>query len=243
MSVGRAAVSLERFGEKYTSGLGNISASVQSLSDVHKNFARLLTAISAVQRDSTLVTKGIETLTQTQAEGVEYGNRLSLQVRQASAHSDRMARILSRQFYSIGQCSDLVSSSLSGSSAIKKHAAQTLNITGGLKSTVRAVSMLSVTAAVTKDALNTGDAARYLSLLADSIDTLEKLERTNQTRGPHPAGGSPPAIGLSATAAGTEPGPDVGAELTPEAAAAAKAGGSDDVMLFIDANGRTDKSA
>lgn len=176
LSVGKASDELERFGGVFNSGLANVGRGLEDLTHLTRDFSTLLASVSSVQKEGSSINSALDNLQKLQVDCAESSSRLTSNIRQVTAQTDRMARVLARQYFDLTHCEHLVSSGLAATGTLKRHAGLNLNITGGLKSTVRAASLLSLTQANGDSDQPRFEAMKYLNLLTGTAtETLRDI--------------------------------------------------------------------
>ncbi len=177
-SVVKATTSLTRFGGKYSSGLASISRSLDDLTGLSRDFTQLLQSVGQVHKDGATITSAAENLCKVSGENAVATKQLGTQVRQVTAYSDRLARVLSRQYFELSHAEHLVDGCLRLTAGLSEHAGKSVSATSDLKGALRALSLASFSPAATGEPTSRAEARRFLSILRGSTETLAR--RTGQ---------------------------------------------------------------
>lgn len=208
LSVGKANGTLERFGDVYSHGMSAVGRGIEDLTHLSRDFATLLAAVSTVQKEGSSISSACDTLQKLQTDGGEAVNRLSSNIRLVTAQTDRMARVLARQHFDLAHCEQLVTNGVEGAGTLKRHAGLNLNITGGLKSTVRAASLLGLTQPAGGSSSGL-EALTYLHQLSDTVAALDRQMHSRPEAGAAPLTTAVKVAEAAAPSAVTDLGPKI----------------------------------
>jgi methyl-accepting chemotaxis protein len=182
-SVGHAKGSLDQFSSTYAQCAASANRGMDELQHLSSEFHTVLTRVGQLQKDVSTSHSGLDRLGRIAAQAAEQCSQLNANVRQVAAHSDRSARLLSRQALEISYCQTIAQAAVQQTGALKRSASISLTVTSDLKGAVRAAEML--TGAQASSGAGGGvaaEAARSLLLLTRGTETLERLAARGERR-------------------------------------------------------------
>jgi len=215
-AVGSAAESIAKFSGNYVEEMQVIGRSLLDLGSLSRGLDILIEGVSSVQKEGAIVTGNIEHLTKMQTSAGAHSAQMATEVRHVIGCADRLARTLSRQYYDLTHCENLVGSSLQSTIAITRHAGRNVSVTSGLKIAVQAASLASLSPmTAANETFRLAEAHRYLHVLKDCAEVLSGRNRPSLVRpittpfqpqvGGQPKGGNAPAVATTAAEAAATP--------------------------------------
>jgi methyl-accepting chemotaxis protein len=199
-SVGNAKGSLDQFSSTYAQCAASANRGMDELQHLSNEFHTVLTRVGQLQKDVAASHAGLDRLGRIAGQAAEQCSQLNANVRQVAAHSDRSARLLSRQALEISHCQTIARAAFQQTGALKRSASVSLTVTSDLKSAVRAAEMMTGSQASSGGAGGGGaaaEAAHSLLLLTRGAETLERLTARGERRERLPgelAGTAEPAL-------------------------------------------------
>ena len=117
----------------------------------------------------------IDAILKHSVDGAASAGNIGTQVRQVAAHSDRIARVLARQYFELSHGEHLIDACLSLTAGLVNHAGRSVSATSDLKGALRAASLTSLQTAPADGASDLGsEAQRVLSVIRGSAETLAR---------------------------------------------------------------------
>ena len=174
-SVSKAATELRVFGDRFENFRGAVGRCVVDLGDIGRETLSMQSSTSSIQRQTSGVEQAVDQLTNLQGEWANVCDQLAAGMRQATAHTDRLARLLARQGFELLHSEHQVSLCQATSIGVAAHAGRNLSATAGLKGVVTAHN-LTPPNLHGGSGIRRAEVRRFLHLLKDSATTLAELD-------------------------------------------------------------------
>ena len=198
-TVGATKTTLEQFTTTFASAISEASRGLEQLLNIQAEYQESTGRNSAVHKQMLELQNETERLMSILMQTSEQTSSLSTTVRHVTAHSDRAARLLSREVLEIGHCQTMIQSAVTEVSSIRRAALVSLTVTSDLKGMIRAAELSKITSIQGEPRHNAAaEVSRSLVLLTRGAETLEKLTVINDQRESNPSDlrGTPEAQSL-----------------------------------------------
>ena len=114
-TVAKAAGTIAKLATGQLTNTTAISKGMEDLRAASRELATLVETLSTAEKENNTINSGCDNLSKTQTICAETCTKLSSEVRHAAASSDRIARLLSRQYFSISHCGNLLDGAINAS--------------------------------------------------------------------------------------------------------------------------------
>lgn len=174
-SVERAASTIERFGDQYDAGLASTARGMDDLSGLVRDFDTLMGSVSLVQKEGGQIGTLVDNLAKLQGDAADSATELAGNLRHAAGYSDRVARMLSRQYHELSCGEALLEAGLVLAQSLKIRAGRNATVAAEVKSAVRVVGYTGADEPPHLDMARV-EARKYLRLLTETAEALGQSE-------------------------------------------------------------------